>query len=102
MSINIFYTTCSSIKESRKLAKRLIMERDIVCVNVIKNVESFYKESKNLKKTVESVLIIKTFFNKRKIEDLLKETHPYEIPFIVQFKSNQVNNEYLKWSKKNL
>ena len=101
MRINIFYTTCANIKESKKVAKLLLSNKKIICINIIKNVESFYKDDGNLKKSEESILIIKTLLNKNKIEDLLKRIHPYDIPFITQLKNESVNIEYLKWVGKN-
>ncbi len=102
MRINIFYTTCSSTKESQKLAKGLLLTEKVVCVNILKNVESFYKEDGNLKKTKESILIIKTILGKNVIENLIKKIHPYDVPFITQLKNDSANIEYLQWVKKNL
>ncbi len=102
MRINIFYTTCSNIRESQKLAKCLLSSEKIVCVNVIKNVESFYKEDGKLKKSMETILIIKTSLGKNKIENLIKRIHPYDIPFITQLKNDSANIEYLQWVRKNL
>ncbi len=101
-NINIFYTTCNSIIESRKLANHLLSYNKVLCVNIIKNVESFYKDNGEIKKSGESILIVKAMLNKNKIENLIKKIHPYEIPFIIKFETKKVNVEYLKWAKKNL
>ena len=66
LSINIFYTTCGSVKQSKKLAKVMLSDKMIVCVNVVKNVESYYRESGSIKKTNELILLIKTFYTKKK------------------------------------
>ena len=50
MRINIFYTTCSILKNRKNLLNLCLTEK-IICVNIIKNVESFYKDDGNLKKT---------------------------------------------------
>ncbi len=90
------------MRESRKLARSLLNIKDIVCVNIIKNVESFYKDNGRTKKSFESILIIKSLLNKKEVEDLIKNVHPYEIPFITQIQTERVNVEYIKWAKKNL
>ena len=66
VSINIFYTTCGSAQQSKKLAKAMLSDKMIVCVNVVKNVESYYRDSGCIKKSNESILVIKTFYTKKK------------------------------------
>ena len=100
-SINIFYTTCGSAKQSRELAKALLCDKMIVCVNIIKNVESHYRDGGSLKKSNESIIIIKTLLTKRNIENLIKKSHPYDIPFLIQLETKNVNSEYLLWAHKN-
>ena len=97
-SINLFYTTCGSAKQSKKLAKAMLNNKMVVCVNVIKNIESYYKDSGSIKKSNESILIIKTFLSKNKVENLIKKNHPYEIPFVIQLETKKVNREYLSWA----
>ena len=101
LSINIFYTTCGSARQSKKLAKAMLSDKLIVCVNIVKNVESYYRDSGFLKKSNESILLIKTFYTKKKIEDLIKKNHPYDIPFLVQLETKKVNSEYILWARKN-
>ena len=99
--INIFYTTWGSDRQSKKLAKAMLSDKMVVCVNVIKNVESYYRDSGSLKKSNELILLIKTFHTKKKIEDLIKKNHPYETPFLVQLETKKVNSEYILWARKN-
>ena len=98
LSINIFYTTCGSDRQSKKLAKAMLSDKMIVCVNVVKSVESYYRDSGLLKKSNESILIIKTFLSKNKVENLIKNTHPYDIPFVIQLETKKVNRKYLSWA----
>ena len=101
LNVNIFYTTCGSGKQSQKLAKAMLSDKMIVCINVVKNVESYYRDNGYLKKSNESILLIKTFYTKKKIEDLIKKNHPYDIPFLVQLETKKVNSEYILWARKN-
>ena len=79
----------------------MLSDKMIVCVNIVKNVESYYRDSGSLKKTNELILLIKTFHTKKKIENLIKKNHPYDIPFLVQLETKKVNNEYILWASKN-
>ena len=101
LSLNMFYTTCGSAEQSKKLAKAMLSDKMVICVNVVKNVESYYKDSGSIKKSNESILIIKTFHSKRKVENLIKKNHPYDIPFVIQLNTKKVNRKYLSWALKN-
>ena len=98
--INIFYTTCGSRFESRRFARKLLIEKKALCVNIIKNVESYYNENGKIKTSDEIVLIIKTFLSRQTFEKFLRKNHPYDIPFLTQLVTTNVNKEYLEWAKK--
>ena len=84
------------------MAKKILLVKGIMCVNIIKNVESFYKEDNNIVSSVEDIMIIKTLLKKEKVVEILKNHHPYTIPFITQIKTGETNKDYLEWSKKNV
>ena len=89
------------ILNPKKWLKNIVIQRDI-CVNIIKNVESCYKENNNVVFTVENIMIIKTLLNKDKVEEILKNHHPYTTPFITQIKTGETNKDYLEWAKKRI
>ncbi len=100
--INIFYTTCGNLTDSRKLASKLVSNKKIICVNIIKNVESYYKDFEKVKSESENVMVIKSFFTSKELEKVLLEYHPYTTPFVTQLENKEVNKEYLNWAKKKL
>ena len=64
LSINILHNLWIS-QQSKKLAKAMLSDKMIVCVNIVKNVESYYRDSGSLKKSNESILLIKHFIQKK-------------------------------------
>ena len=96
--ISIFYTVCGSKKNAENLAKKLIKSNKAICVNLIKNVESFYMERKKVKKAEELILIIKTMNSKKDISEFIKKNHSYKIPFITKINTKGVNQDYLNWA----
>ena len=98
--LRLFYSTCGEVSDSRVFAKQLLKNEKIICINIFKSVESFYSESKKIKSCDENILIIKTFLDKIKIEEILKNKHPYDIPFVIELKTENVNYEYFKWANK--
>jgi len=100
--IRIYYTTCGSLSEAKKISKKLILQKKAVCVNLIKNVESFFVDKESYSSAKELILIIKTDLNKSNIEKLLKSIHSYDTPFLVEIKTGEPNEKYLRWAFDNL
>ena len=88
------------MKDARAFSKKILEKKKIVCVNIIKSVESYYKEKGKIISNKEIILIIKTFLKKIEIEKIIKQYHPYETPFITKLKNDSVNSDYLEWAKK--
>jgi len=80
------------------MANILLEKRVCACVNVIKDVDSYFWWEGKIAQEKESLLVIKTkeslYSNVKKV---VKENHPYEIPEIVGIKIDQINKVYLSW-----
>lgn len=100
--LNIFYTTCSDVRLAKKLTNKLLVDGFANCVNMIKNVESFYINETKINSTNEIILIIKTTKSKVNIEKYLDSNHPYDIPFIGKINIESVNKKYMQWINKNI
>ena len=100
--LNIFYTTCSDTEKAKKLSRKVISDNYASCINIIKNIDSCYKENQKIFNSTETILIIKTIKKFDEIEKYLNIYHPYEIPFIGKFNMSSINKKYLDWIFKNL
>lgn len=100
--LNLFYTTCGKITEAEDLAKKMIGANFASCINIIKDIKSFYKENSKINSTNEIVLIIKTVKQFEEMEVYLNNNHPYGTPFIGELNMNKINSKYLEWISKNL
>jgi periplasmic divalent cation tolerance protein len=79
----------------------LVQERVCACVSIIKGVKSIFWWQGKVDQTEEAILVIKTkdaLFSK--LKTLIKNNHPYQVPEIISFKTDQVNQEYLDWVNK--
>ncbi len=95
----IVYTTFPNKKSAEKLAKKILKERLASCLNYWP-INSQYWWKKKIEKTREWAMIIKTVKkNYQKIEKIIKENHPYQIPAIFSWLINKVEKNYLKWLK---
>ena len=101
-NLNLFYTTCGKINEAEDFARKMIDDDFASCINIIKDIKSFYKENSTINTVNEIVLIIKTVKQFKEIEVYLNNNHPYTTPFIGELNINKINSKYLDWISKNL
>ena len=95
--LKIFYTTCANIQDAKKIANFLLKDNDALCVNLIKNIDSFYLENNKIQNEKEVAILIKTCDTKNQIEKKIKKIHKYDVPLIIEIKTGFPNADYLKW-----
>jgi periplasmic divalent cation tolerance protein len=83
-----------------KLAKTLVEEHLVACVNIVPLIRSIYLWNDKIEDEEEALLLIKT--SAAAIEQLttrLKELHPYDVPEIISVtpNSDEGNGDYLEW-----
>ena len=101
MEIVDLYITTKNVKEARKIAKILVKERLVACVNIIPKIESIYWWKGKINHHDEAALIAKTKKqNIRKITYKVKSIHSYSIPAIVALRIKDGNSDYIRWIKK--
>jgi periplasmic divalent cation tolerance protein len=94
----VTFVTCSSKKEAKLIANKLLNEKLAACVNIIEGISSFFWWKGKLDKADESLLIIKTVKkNFGKIRKTVKKLHSYEVPEIIALPVAKGNRNYLKW-----
>ena len=99
--MKIYYTTTSDLNNAKKISKRFLMDKKAVCINLIKDVNSFYLESGSINVANEIIMIIKTKLNKSEVEKYINKIHNYKIPLVVEIKSGLPNLVYAEWFAKN-
>ncbi len=96
----LIQTTCSSKKEAKHIATKLIQKRLAACVQIIK-CESIYNWENEICNDKEYLLNIKTKKrNFEKVESKIKELHSYDLPEIIAIKMTNCSNEYKKFIAK--
>jgi len=99
----IVLTTCSSLKEARRIARALVERRLAACVNIgTAPVESVYRWEGKIESAKEYQLLIKTSRARyTEIERTIRELHGYEVPEIVALPIVSGSRDYLSWIGQN-
>ncbi len=99
----LVYVTFPKKAVAVQLSKALLDKKLIACANIIGKIDSIYnwKGKTNFEK--EIVVIFKTTASKyKKLENAIKNSHPYECPCIVALPATQVALKYFKWVQNSL
>ena len=99
--MKMYYTTTSDLDNAKRISKIFLNDKKAVCINLIKNVNSFYLDNSSINFANEIIMIIKTKLKKSEIEKYIKKIHNYEIPLIVEIKLGSPNLDYANWFAKN-
>lgn len=95
--------TCSSLPESRKIARALVEKHLAACVNIHTSpVESIYTWKDKLESSREHLLLIKT--TARRLKSLEREVlrlHSYKTPEFLVLPISTGSRAYLRWLNAN-
>jgi periplasmic divalent cation tolerance protein len=97
----VLLTTTSNNGEAYKIAKVLLGQKKVACVNIVPGISSIFWWQDKLDSAQESLLIVKTKASLlNQIVTLIKEIHSYEVPEIVALPIIGGNQDYLEWINK--
>ena len=90
--------TIDDLTKASEIASILVEKRLAACVNIVPEIHSIYRWKGEICSDTERLMIIKTqkhLFDR--LEAVIKEAHPYEIPEIISFDIQQGYSGYLRW-----
>lgn len=94
-------TTVPDKKTSREIASRLVKERLAACVTVSGACQSSYWWKDEITQDEEFILFIKTKASIfKKLEEKIKDIHPYDVPEIIALPLIKGYNKYFHWIEK--
>ena len=94
----VVLTTLGADVDPSTIALRLVEERLAACVNVLPEMESFFRWHGAVERDRERQLLIKTTAARlAQLEARLLEMHPYDLPEFLVIPVRQGSDAYLRW-----
>ncbi|WP_048165897.1 divalent-cation tolerance protein CutA [Palaeococcus pacificus] len=93
----LIYTTFPDWESAERITKHLLKEKLIACANLREH-KAFYWWKGEIQEDSEVGAVLKTRIDHwKKVKEVIKEMHPYDVPVIVRIDVDKVNEEYLQW-----
>lgn len=97
-SLVVISTTFEHKNDGEKIARLLLDERLIACAQLSGPITSYYRWDGKINQATEFTLTLKTTLSlHERVEERLKEVHPYELPEIIAQVVSEGSNEYQEW-----
>jgi len=90
--------TCPDAPTARRLACGLVEQGLAACVNILPEIRSIYRWQGETRDDAETLLIAKTTGRAYgRLENWLREHHPYEVPEVLALPVQAGASDYLDW-----
>ncbi|MEP1144824.1 MAG: divalent-cation tolerance protein CutA [Henriciella sp.] len=100
--LTLYRITCPRQRVAHAIADKAVETRAAACANVEGPMTSTYRWKGVVEQAFEFVLWLKApAANFTKIEAIVADLHPYEVPAIVALGCTQVNAPYAAWVEEN-
>ena len=94
----MIYSTIGTVEDAKKIARALVEEQVVACVNIIPKVISIYRWKGTVEEDDEVILIAKTTDNNVELAiHKIQELHPYEVPDIIALPVVNGLKKYLQY-----
>lgn len=98
MSILLVFCTFPDPTTARDIARTLVAEKLVACVNLLPAVTSIYVWQGQQEESTETLALLKTpRALYAALETRLRDLHPYEVPEIIALEPTAALPAYLQW-----
>lgn len=98
MDAIVVLVTASSEEEATALAKILVNQRLVACVNILPKVKSIFQWEGKVSEEEECLMILKTVRSQYKpLENTIIAQHSYDVPEVIALPIVDGSDSYLSW-----
>ena len=96
--VRVAFITAPDLETATRVARALVEERLVACVNLVPGVRSIYRWEGAVEEDAEVLLVVKTRADRTgDLVDRVVELHPYDLPEVVMLPAVGGNSGYLDW-----
>jgi periplasmic divalent cation tolerance protein len=96
--VRVAFITAPDLETATRVARALVEERLVACVNLVPGVRSIYRWEGAVEEDAEVLLVVKTRADRTgDLVDRVVELHPYDLPEVVMMPAVGGNPGYLDW-----
>ncbi|MBI4956183.1 MAG: divalent-cation tolerance protein CutA [Myxococcales bacterium] len=96
--VAVFLTTLPTEEAAHGLARTLVEERLVACVNIVPGVRSVYRWQGKVCDDAELLCVLKTARDRAEaMVARLRELHPYEVPELLELAPERGARAYCDW-----
>lgn len=93
----VVLVTCPAA-EAERIAEHLIGRQVAACVNIVPGIRSIYRWQGEICRDDETLLLIKSHDRMwTRLEECIRDVHPYDVPEIISLPIEIGNKAYLDW-----
>lgn len=97
-NFQIALCTAPDLEVAQHLASLMVERKLAACVNLLPNIISVYQWQGEIEQEAEILMLIKTEEKLiHKLDGLLEQEHPYEVPELISCNIEQASGSYLQW-----
>ena len=94
----VVLTTVGAGFDARSLARQLVQQRLVACVNIIDRIQSIYRWEDKIEDEGEQLLIMKTVAERiPELKTAVFGSHPYDVPEFVVLPIARIEGPYRDW-----
>lgn len=98
---HLIVTTCADETAAMRLARRLVEQRVVACVNLVPGIRSIYRWQGEIQDATEVMLLMKTAVEPPAVIEAIRCAHDYAVPEVICVPIESGLPAYLAWVAEN-